>query len=258
MANPDNNTVIEAGHSIEVEGKQKHYDQSAINDPNWIILEDVMRKLKVTTARAVQYHADSPAKKKWQKKYAKINGRDRVFYSKIDVDEFIASRGPMETFEAKTGESPAEDSPASPAKSDEVATPSDEEKNIPQENLPPALIRAGETSPEISKFVDFHMKIVTENKDLKTQAHSAEKNLVFWKTSLFWLIGVSLLTTVALGFFAFSYWGRVGELTKTRDDLFNKTISLQDEIIQTKSSLMAKDQEIQQLRQTVNAQVVQQ
>lgn len=258
MATRDTDTVIEAGHSIEVEGKLKHYDQSAINDPNWIILEDVMRKLRVTTARAVQYHADSPAKKKWQKKYAKINGRDRVFYSKSDVDDFIASRGPTETFEAKTGETSAEEGVTIPTKPEEIQAPSDEGRTLSQESLPPALIKAGEMSPEIGKFVDFHMKIVTENKDLKTQAHSAEKKLVFWKTSLFWLIGVSLLMTGALSFFAFTYWGRVGELTKTRDDLFNKTISLQDEIIQTKSSLMAKDSEIQQLRQTVNAQVIQQ
>ena len=165
-----------------------------------------------------------------------------------------SSRGPTETFETKTGETSAEEASAVPTKPEEVPTLSDEGERISQESLPPTLIKAGELSPEIGKFVDFHMKIVTENKDLKTQAHSAEKKLVFWKTSLFWLIGVSLLMTGALSFFAYTYWGRVGELTKTRDDLFNKTISLQDEIIQTKTSLIAKDNEIQQLRQTSNTQ----
>ena len=254
-----NEKVIEAGHTIEIDGKDRQYDQTIINDSNWIILEEVMRMLKVTTARAVQYHADSPTKKRWRKKYAKINGRERVFYSRKDVAEFITSRGPIDTFESKAGETAAEPdqaqaSSASGQPAETLHASSDERPHVSQENLPAVLIKAGETSPEIAKFVDFHMKIVNENKDLKDKAHSAENKLVGWKTSLYWLVALTLLGGGALSWFATTNWSKVGELTRTKDELYTKTISLQDEVIKTRSDLMSKDTELQQLRQTVNGQ----
>ncbi len=260
MASPNDNTFIEAGHTIEVEGKERQYDQNIISDPNWIILDDVMRLLKVTTARAVQYHADSPTKKRWERKYAKITGRDRVFYSRKDVEDFITSRGPTATFEAKTGEPAAEPPQATISATKTAETihhPSDEKHGVSQESLPPALIKAGEMSPEIAKFVDFHMKIVDENKDLKTQAHKAENQVVGWKTSLYWLVAVTVITVSGLSWFGFTNWNKVGELSRTKDELYTKTISLQEDVLKTKSALMSREAEIQRLRhpvETVNAQ----
>ncbi|MFH0754239.1 MAG: hypothetical protein V2A70_06715 [Candidatus Omnitrophota bacterium] len=249
MAEKQNNRVIEAGYMIENNGAERQVDQNVINDHNWIIVDEVMKMLKVKTIRSVQYYAKEG---KWLKKFAKINNKERIFYSRKNVEALIKSRGPKEVFEEKEGEDEILASETAKTEAS-VHKPTDEKHHVSQETLPVALIKAGEAYPEIAKFVDFHMKLANENTELKTETLNTKAKLVFWKTSMFWLIGVSLVTVICLALFGFDNWGRVGELTKTKDELFTKTLSLQDEVIKTRSELSSKQAEIEKLHRSVNA-----
>jgi chromosome segregation ATPase len=103
-------------------------------------------------------------------------------------------------------------------------------------------------SPHIKEFVESHQKDRERLRELEDKKGIIEKNAAIWKTSLFWLVGVSM---VAGGL----WWSSHKELSNKLNEL-SKEISAQEqelsskdnELSQTKTSLIEKDTELKTIK----------
>jgi len=209
-------------------------ENDIITNPEWVDIKTAAEMLllgdRQTRNKAVDLN--------WSKKYASIRNRPALYLNKAEIAKYV-KENPRTTHASFTKNAPQDQ------QSLEVVT-SKEIRSFESQEQFEAMLKT--VSPHIKEFVESHQKDRERLRELEDKKAVIEKSAAVWKTSLFWLIGVSIL---AGGL----WWSSHKELSNKLNELSNE-ISSKDqelsskdnELSQTKGSLLEKDTELKTIR----------
>ncbi len=174
----------------------------------------------------------------WSKKYASIRNRPALYLNKAEIAKYI-KENPRTTHASFTKPESQEPQTAEETASKGLRTFESKEQFE-------AMLKT--ISPHIKEFVESHQKDRERLRELEDKKSVMEKNAAIWKTSLFWLVGVSI---IAGGI----WWSSHKELSNKLNELSQKISSMDqelsskdNELSQTKTSLIEKDTELKTIK----------
>ena len=219
---------------VFADGTEALIENDIINNPEWVDIKIAAGMLvlgdRQTRNKAVDLN--------WSKKYASIRNRPALYLNKAEIAKYV-KENPRTTHASFTKSEPQEQ------QSLEVST-SKEIRTFESQDQFEAMLKT--VSPHIKEFVESHQKDRERLRELEDKKSVIEKSAAVWKTSLFWLVGVSIL---AGGL----WWSNHKELSNKLNELSN-AISAKDqelsskdnELSQTKTSLIEKDTELKTIK----------
>jgi len=208
-------------------------ENDIINNPEWVDIKAAAAMLvlgdRQTRNKAVDLN--------WSKKYASIRNRPALYLNKPEIEKYI-KENPRTTHASFIKPESQEFQHAEETASKGLQT-------IESKEQFEAMLKT--ISPHIKEFVESHQKDRERLRDLEDKKGVLEKSAAIWKTSLFWLIGVSIFAG-GVG------WSSHKELSSKLSELSNE-ISSKDqelsskdnELSQVKTSLTQKDTELRTL-----------
>lgn len=225
-----------------------HYDSSVINNPEWVTIPEAAKMLELGDRQT----RNKCKEFSWEKRYAKVEGRPVAYLKKEDVVEYCRKRGPFLTPEE--GHVVSEN-----AGGTEPIHTGEPLKETLEKGLKPyrpgsedlsALLASLKTelTPQISSFVETHKKVVEELATVHEKNSVNERKVTFWRTSMFWLVGISIVLVGGLGWLWFTVSERAGELARSNSELSTTLGSTQKELFETKLSIAQKENEILKLK----------
>jgi hypothetical protein len=223
MPDEEKTVLEEAGHTESNGDNDMHIDSSVLNNPLWIDVAEASKLLK----RGDRQTRNIAEKYKWEKRYAKIKGLPRLHYPRSTVQAYIKENGPIETMAAK---------PAAPESSQEMG-----------------LQTTGDPGPgqqmaiQLASFIEVHKTVVSQNEILQKRNTQIEKETTFWKTSLFWLL---IVTVLGIGGVGTSWFFSHKELISKLSDLSTRLTSKDNELLSTKTNLIQSQTELKTLKET--------
>ena len=219
---------------VFADGTEALIENDIINTPEWVDIKMAAGMLglgdRQTRNKAVDLN--------WSKKYASIRNRPALYLNKIEIAKYV-KENPRTTHASFTKNEPQDQ------QSLEVVT-SKEIRSFESQEQFEAMLKT--VSPHIKEFVESHQKDRERLRELEDKKGAIEKSAAVWKTSLFWLVGVSIL---AGGI----WWSSHKELSNKLNELSNELSSKDqeisskdDELSQTKTSLIEKDTELKTIK----------
>lgn len=236
------------------------YDKTVINNPDWVTIAEVAKLLELGDRQI----RNKCTEFKWDKRYAKVGGRPTAYIKKSDVMAYAQNRGPFITHEEATVVSDA-----APMKEEHFAENNPNiNKNTPETALKPyrntpeeftALLANLENklSPQIASFVETHKKVVEELSQVNVKNTQNEKKVTFWRTSLFWMLGIAIVLVGGFGTLWFTVSSKAGELAKSNTELSTSLATSQKEAFESKLLISKKENEILKLKHAAAATPVQ-
>jgi hypothetical protein len=228
-----------------------HYDASVIGNPEWLTIPEAAKMLELGDRQT----RNKCKEFSWEKRYAKVEGRPVAYLKKADVLAYTRERGPFLT--------PEEGHVVSETAGGEVPSHTGEPlKETPEKGLKPyragsdditALLASLENklSPQITTFVETHKKVVEELAVVHEKNSVNEQKVTFWRTSMFWLVGISIVLVGGLGWLWFTVSQKAGELAKSNTELSTSLGTTQKELYETKLSVVQKENELLKLKNGV-------
>ena len=96
--------------------------------------------------------------------------------------------------------------------------------------------------------METHKKVVEELAVVHEKNTISEKQVTFWRTSMFWLVGISVILVGGLGWLWFNVSQKAGELAKSNTELSSSLGTTQKELYETKLSVVEKENELLKLK----------
>ena len=225
-----------------------HYDSSVIGNPEWLTIPEAAKMLELGDRQT----RNKCKEFSWEKRYAKVEGRPVAYLKKADVLAYCRQRGPFLSHEEghviseNAGESAAHHT-------EDTGKPTPETGLKPYRNTPEeftALIASLENklTPQITSFVETHKKVVEELAVVHEKNTISEKQVTFWRTSMFWLVGISVILVGGFGLLWFNVSQKAGELAKSNTELSSSLGTTQKELYETKLSVVEKENELLKLK----------
>jgi len=253
------NTTPEDSTTYNPVRNARKYDQSVIRNSNFLSNEQVMALNGWKATKSVE---NTAGKLNWEKTYAKIRGKDHVFYKREDVVAFIKSKGEdiielekaSQNSDATIGEKPTE-SPTKPQGASPESSPERSPESIQNADADDAvqpLSLVNRNSDAFQKFMILHKETQdalksaqTEAKDAQAAIRVAEKEAskamvmaTMWRT-LFGAIGGGAVVVICLiSWFAWTNFTKAEQLGLERNSLQDRTVSLQDRAIKLQEQIM--------------------
>ena len=215
----------EAGHTSIVNDVTMLIDDTVLNNPNWVEVSVAAEMIKKGD-RQTRNIADKAG---WEKRYGRVKGLPRLHYPRNIVEEHVKKNGPHDTFVSS-------DSKLEKGLK-EIFDPSKENKENHQQ-----------LSSQLSTILETHKKVLDQNIKLQDRNTNIEKQVTLWKTSLFWLVGVSI---IAGGLWWSSHKelsGKLSELSQKISSMALDLSSKDNELSQTKTSLTEKETELKTIK----------
>jgi hypothetical protein len=226
-----------------------HYDSSVIGNPEWLTIPEAAKMLELGDRQT----RNKCKEFSWEKRYAKVEGRPVAYLKRSDVLDYCKKRGPFLTPEeghvvsetaGESGRSHTEDTL----------------KETLEKGLKPyrggadeltALLASLKTelTPQISSFVETHKKVVEELAVVHEKNSANEQKVTFWRTSMFWMIGISMILVGGLGWLWFTISQQAGNLARTNSELSTTLGTTQKELFETKLTVAQKENELLLLKQ---------
>ena len=217
-------------------------ENEVINDPAWVGIDFVPPILGLKD-RQIRYKIK---KLGWLKKYGSVNGKPALFLNRAQLEQYVkenprittASINPLPANEQGRGEGLVPEDIDNTSKGIKVLEGTEQFE---------AMLRT--ISPHIKEFVDSHKEDKVRLRELEDRKSSLEKNSVFLKTSLIWFFGVAIVSGGL-------WWTSHKEMINKINELSQTVSSKDQELSQTKSSLIEKDTELKTFKEVFNSQKI--
>ncbi len=208
------------------DGSQVLIENEIIGDPNWVVTTEVEKKVGVGD-RQVRNLAK---KYNWQKKYAYINKKPVAHYYAPEIESFQRDR--------------VTEAMVAPADPNEEQTNTEAGKGVvSKETLGDLDAVLKKMAPYVSEFLEAHKKDRDRLVVLEEKKAAAEKSAVFWKTS-------AIFVTLGCVFAAIAWYKADhvnSTLSKSASDLSGEYVATQKELYDTKTKLLQREYELNNL-----------
>lgn len=230
-----------------------HYDSTVIGNPEWLTIPEAAQMLELGD-RQVRNKCKEFS---WDKRYAKVEGRPVAYLKKSDVAAYRRTRGPFTTHEE--GQVISENAGETAAVHTEHLHESTPETGMkPYKSTPEEIttLLAGlenRLTPQIASFVETHKKVVEELTIIQQKNTGNEKQVTFWRTSMFWLLGISIVLVGSLGWLWLNTTERAGELAKSNTELSGSLTTAQKDLYEAKLRVSEKENDLLRLKNAAQA-----
>ena len=209
-------------------------ENDIINNPEWVDIKMAAEMLMLgdrqTRNKAVDLN--------WSKKYASIRNRPALYLNKAEIAKYV-KENPRTTHASFSKPESQDQQSLEVSSSKQIRTFESQEQFE-------AMLKT--VSPHIKEFVESHQKDRERLRELEDKKSVIEKNAAIWKTSLFWLVGVSI---IAGGLWWSSHKelsGKLSELSQKISSMALELSSKDNELSQTKTSLTEKETELKTIK----------
>jgi hypothetical protein len=235
----DTETKNESEHYVLSDGTKVLIENELLKDQNWIRVSEAMRIIGLQD-RQVRTKVKQLG---WIRRYAKVNKKCILLLNKAEVDRYAK-------------ENPIHEQPVmnpAPIVEDDVDVEDGGEQTgkelMKKESSEQIAALLGPLAPHIKDFVDSHKKDQELLRELQANELIREKRLATRTTSLYWVIGISIV----VGIFIFLNQRNLSDKLKELSNevaLKEQTLSSKDsELLQAKTDLLnEKDAELKALR----------
>ena len=229
----------ESEHYVLSDGTKVLIENELLKDQNWIRVSEAMRIIGLQD-RQVRTKVKQLG---WIRRYAKVNKKCILLLNKAEVDRYAK-------------ENPIHEQPVmnpAPIVEDDVDVEDGGEQTgkelMKKESSEQIAALLGPLAPHIKDFVDSHKKDQELLRELQANELIREKRLATRTTSLYWVIGISIV----VGIFIFLNQRNLSDKLKELSNevaLKEQTLSSKDsELLQAKTDLLnEKDAELKALR----------